>query len=231
MRARVATLNVLGWHHTEPGGKNDGLGDGVTRMRRMLAAIRMARVSVVTLQELETPMAAVIEGRTGWELFRSKPNQVLAGKNAMGNGIMWRTRTWRLVKSTSVKADIKGRTLWFPLVVLEHRRSGRQVTVLGFHNPGVGPISGGSDEDRVLCKLAQRIAVEPELTRKSPVIVAGDANSEGYGLKSMARVAGQGVDHILIANLTHSRPRVHWFRRLGWTDHNMVSVRVHSLRG
>ncbi|MFC0622886.1 endonuclease/exonuclease/phosphatase family protein [Kribbella deserti] len=128
--ARVGSYNVKGWHLTEPGGI-----DGRVRMRESLTRIEAKGLSIVGLQEFESPQADVVRNDGGWGLFRADANSVYAGGNYGGNAIMWKKSAWRLVNAWQLHAKVGDRrALHMPIVLLEHT-SGKRVVVMNVHNP------------------------------------------------------------------------------------------------
>lgn len=200
----VAALNVLGHHHTEPGGKNQHMMSGPSRMRKTMRLWREHGITVVALTELETPQAKVIERRPRWGLHRAEPNNRFHNGNEMGNGLAWRSDLLQFVEALDLDVPIVGRTLHMPVVLLLEPVSASRFAVMTVHNPSRGPISGGSDADRARCKAMQRGYAEQLADAGIPLIVAGDFNEVDAhrDLPDLELGFRSGVDFVMGAGVT-----------------------------
>ncbi len=243
---RAATFNVLGSHLTGPGGDKPGYGPGPVRMARGLSVLEGSGVSVVALQEFESPQANVVLADGDWSLHRATPNNRFRSGNAGGNAIAWRRDTWSLVSGGEFTVPWQV-TLHMPTVTLRHRTTGAEITVIGVHNPASTKKQGNQQpaRDRArgieLAKVRALRAGSPT----TPVLLAGDMNERrtvfcgftGGGL--LASFAGGstggacrtpaygGVDWIFgTRDLTLSSARVNRGTRGSISDHPLVDVQV-----
>jgi len=169
-RVRVGTFNVLGAHHTAPGGYKPEYGPGASRTRWALKTIESAGIEILALQELESSQAEVIEDDGDWTLLRATPNRRFPDGSTGGNAIAWRTDLWQLQAREEVAVVLPNRRLQMPVALLQHRETGHQVVVVGIHNPWerVPARKARAKERAYLEQLVAGTAL--------PVVVLGDFN-------------------------------------------------------
>lgn len=217
---RIATLNVLGSHHTDPGGKNAGMDSGEVRMLGAIRALNHAGVTVCALQELETPQADVIESRKRWSLIRAVPNNTFRNGVTMGNGLMYRKDIWTCLETHDLPVAISGkRLLHLPVLALRHKVTGLRLTLVVDHSPSKGPISGGTDTDRSRMKQAL-------LTPQADVILGDFNEARGVTLPGYTIQAHNGPDWIFTRHLIVDEPQTLPFKTAGISDHNAVTARL-----
>ncbi|WP_232679427.1 peptidoglycan DD-metalloendopeptidase family protein [Nocardioides sp. R-C-SC26] len=176
-RFRVASYNVLGHHLTVPGGSKRGWAPGTTRVANGLARLEAAGVSIVVLNEFESPQASVVLADGDWGLHRATPNNVFRDGNSNGNAVAWRVDTWKLIASDEFTVPWSTR-LHMPVVYLQHLTTGAIVGVIGIHNPASTARAGNQQGARELARgieldwIAQHLDTYPDI----PVILAGDFN-------------------------------------------------------
>lgn len=173
---RLASYNVLGAHHSAPGGKNAAMADGAWRMRESLARLESHGVDIAVFNEFEGPQAAVVLGDSDWELLRATGNSRLRGGDFSGNAIAWRSAEWRLVGSEEVTVpwDV---TLHLPVAHLVHVDTGAAVVVMGVHNPASTQRKGNQQGARDRARAIERAAVSRLASETGdPVFLIGDMN-------------------------------------------------------
>lgn len=241
---RIATFNVLGNHHTAPGGGKAKWDDGVPRMRRAMQLLDRSNISLVGLQEFETPQAGVLLSTPGWSLYRATPNSRFPDGSTNGIALAWRADTWVALDTSELLIPWSLRDLHVPVVRLQHRPTGQQILVVVVHNPATTRQQGDQTAARADAVRRERQLVA-ELRRSGrPVILLGDFNERapayctltaGGLVSSPAGGANNGrcsppsrlgVDQIYGAGLTwdgyKSEPST--FRKI--SDHPLISTRV-----
>lgn len=223
LRERFATFNALASHRTRPGGSMARLfARGPRRMRLSLARWNARGLSVIALQELQPDVAAVIQRRPKWDVICARANDKLGGCNA----IAYRVDRWAVVWVDEIRVRLTdGRVLHMPVVQLRHRKTGIKVTVIGWHAPANGPVSGGTDGDRDKVNAAV-YARALEISEETAVIPMGDSNQRDAARAFPGFKVGvkAGVDLILgRGGVRFVRGRVAWvFKRLRLSDHPLL---------
>ena len=127
---RVASFNVLGDSHTQPGGERPGMDPGPVRIRRALQILEQYHVDVAGLQEFQRPQAHAFDAaaRGAWGAFHAS--------TTTANAVVWRTATWQLIEGRLVSVPyFYGNREPMPLVLLRHRATGQLLWVFNVHNP------------------------------------------------------------------------------------------------
>jgi hypothetical protein len=173
---RVASFNVLGWKHTEKGGRHARMASGEVRMTRAMRTLAHRSITVAGLQELQPPQFERFQQHTAgrWAAY---PAGVLKGIH-MHNSIIWNTSVWEPVEDGLHTIQIPyfgGKPVEMPYVQLRHLATGRLVWFANFHNPADGRGRGSQKKHR---ETAKRIQVElaKQLSQEGPVILTGDMN-------------------------------------------------------
>ncbi|WP_028642541.1 alkaline phosphatase family protein [Nocardioides sp. URHA0020] len=171
---RVATFNVLGFGHTEPGGDRKGYADGRKRMVWAARAITESAVDLVGFQEFEPPQYATFARRMPtWGMWPTAAQ----GTQATQNTIAWDERAWTAVVTTTYRSPyFHGKMQLRPLVQLRNNRTGQLVWVLNTHNPA--DVGGPAQKWRDRSEQIQAALVN-DLRRRQPhvpVILTGDMN-------------------------------------------------------
>lgn len=169
-KVRVATFNVLGTHHSAPGGSREEYAGGAIRTRSALEVIEAAGIEIVALQEFETSQAEVVEDDGEWSVLRGSPNRRFPNGTTSSNAIAWRAATWQLQAWEEIEVPTRGRMLHMPVALLQHRGSGDQVVVVGVHNPVERSLARRA-RARERAYLEQLVA-----STSAPVLVLGDFN-------------------------------------------------------
>lgn len=163
----IASFNVLGHNHTVPGGSHPGYASSATRTPRLIALLRKRRPSIVGLQEYQPLQARAVRRALG-SLYASHGDQ--------DNVIIWRRSTFRLITSSSIEIPyFHGKTRKMPVVVLQHRVTGKMLVVINVHNPA--DAKGPAGRWRAKAVRLERATVTG-LSRRlgAPVALVGDFN-------------------------------------------------------
>lgn len=178
----AATLNVLGHSHTAPGGKKRRrYAASPRRMSRAVSLLRSNRVDVVGLQELQRVQRRAFLRRTkGWGLFSPRDPQ---------DSIAWRTKRFRLVRSSTFKIPYFRRMRPMPRVVLRDRATGRRLNVMSVHNPAG---EGRTMRKRRAHAVSREVRAVRKVRRrtKAPVLLVGDFNTESRRFYCRMRRSG-----------------------------------------
>lgn len=184
-RARVATLNVLGYGHTMPGGDRRGYADGVTRQKMVDQLIRADHLDIIGFQEMESPQISQFKTEMGAS-YDIWPGRVSKAEgyhpNVDGNSIAWRRDRWTAVETSFYRAPYFRGTMYDrPVVLLESTVTGQRVYVTNTHNAANTFGDAQAYRDRAVdiqAALVNRLrASHPGV----PVIFTGDMNdSRGF---------------------------------------------------
>jgi murein DD-endopeptidase MepM/ murein hydrolase activator NlpD len=190
----IATFNVLGHSHTEPGGKAPGMASGPTRTRWAVRLLNHHGVDVVGLQEFQPPQHRA---------FASAAHSAWAVSPGPGphNAIAWRRATFELLDTASVGIPyFDGQIVRMPVVRLRHRSGGQEVIVINVHNPADTPSHPRQGKWRAIAKHREiRLAHRLHDRHGLPVFVVGDMNETISYFCDMTRPgamrSGAGGDH------------------------------------
>jgi endonuclease/exonuclease/phosphatase family metal-dependent hydrolase len=174
-RFTVASFNVLGHSHTEPGGHSPELAPGPARMETQMGLLRGLGVDVVGPQEFQSPQMDAFVRLSGGE-YALYPSPQTAQQNKQ-NAVAWRTSVFDLVEARSVMIPyFNGNLVPMPLVKLRHRSTGLDVWVMSVHN--AASIRKLGDQTRWRdAAMSQQIALTNELVADgTPFIMTGDMN-------------------------------------------------------
>ena len=176
---RIATLNLLGASHTDPGGDRPGHRPWRQRLRIAIRAVERHRVSVVAFQEMQYPQ---------WRLFNDLRggDWSVSPDGSMANTIAWRTADWRLITSRTLVLPYLGqRHKEYPLVQLEHRGHLGRVWFLNVHNPA--DVYRDESRDRAT-SLRRQIRTARRIGRTGePLVLLGDFNARDEAFCPLAR--------------------------------------------
>jgi endonuclease/exonuclease/phosphatase family metal-dependent hydrolase len=174
---RVATFNVLGDQHTEPGKAFEEYPPGPERMEKAFALIKDNGFAVVGLQELERVQRDKLIELAGTE-WSIHPKNADYSNYRSSNSIIWKNSEFTLVNSDYGYDEelyyFNSRPLHAPWVRLKHK-SGAIIYIKNTHDPA--NVGGNFAELRY--KNAQRHyadAIE-KIGDGEKVIVLGDFNS------------------------------------------------------
>lgn len=198
-RFTVATFNVLGHSHTQPGGRVPAYASGPQRMSGTLQQLRAYGVDIVGFQELQNPQldAFVRLGGSDYDIY---PSPGIDQRNKQ-NAIAWRSSEFTLVQGRPIMTPyFKGNRVPMPLVRLRHNETGLEVYVMTVHNPASVARVGDQSRWRQAA-TAQQIALTNQLLAEGvPVLMTGDMNErERYfcaytGATAMRAAAGGSND-------------------------------------
>ena len=186
--SRVATFNILGWSHTEPGGRRPGYASGEQRAEWVVKILAKKDLDVVGFQELQSPQLEVMRNLTGdtWRYYPADKSTAFAMHNSIG----WRTDKWEAVEKYLIEIPyFRGNMVPMPYVLLRHLETGRLVWFANFHNPAdtkyVPPQEKWRDQAMALqIELANRLW-ESGL----PLIITGDMNEKAEYFCGMTTLA------------------------------------------
>lgn len=169
---KVASFNILGHSHTEPGGAYAWMDSGQVRLDRVMRLLRRNNISVVGLQEVHRP-------QYDWLVRRVSDYTIYPGPQVdqryKQNVIAWRTRDFDLVRGRSVRMTyMNGKKVPMPVVRLREKATGQEFFVVTVHNaPGK---TAQAYEWRRQAMERQIVLTERLLGRGLPVFMTGDMN-------------------------------------------------------
>jgi endonuclease/exonuclease/phosphatase family metal-dependent hydrolase len=216
----VASFNVLGHSHTEPGGHSAPMASGPTRMAWTVDLLRSWGVDVVGLQEFQNPQMDAFLRLAGGE-YSVYPGPELDQGNKQ-NAIAWRSSVFDLVEGRPVMTPYFGGNLVpMPLVRLRHKATGLDVYVMSVHNAASTRRTGDQTRWRDAA-MRQQIALTDQLVRQGvPVIMTGDMNERekyfcAYTASGQMRAAAGGSNAGSCQPPPASIARIDWI--FGSTD-------------
>jgi len=233
-RFKVSSFNVLGYSHTQPGGRHAEKADGRTRMRWAADLIRQQRFDAIGLQELQTPQWKVFKNQLG-SRYRMYPSAEL-GTAAMANSIAWNYHDWYAEQKRNIKVPyFNGNGIRMPYVLLRNRETGRKVWLYNNHHPA----DSRGNAEKWRNKATQMEIDLVNRLRKSypnvPVVSTGDKNERSdyfcpvVRKTSMVAANGGGVrDGKCVPPSTPARLPVDWVMgtsNLRWSSYTALNTK------
>jgi endonuclease/exonuclease/phosphatase family metal-dependent hydrolase len=170
---RVASYNVLGHSHTEPGGTRASWPAGTTRITWVIRLLRRHRIDLVGLQELQRPQWRVLRHHA--REYRVWPRP--ADQRDTDNGVAWRRSVWQLLRARTIGIPyFHGKIRQMPVLLLRHRGTGQRVWFANFHNPASLPWLGSQRRHRQEALSRQATLADRLKQHGNPVLVTGDMN-------------------------------------------------------
>ena len=169
---RLATMNVLGEHHTRPYRKDDRFASDTVRSRWTGDALQvLGPADVIGLQETDPRhLANILRAAKGRYAAFPAPK---AGDGAVEAPLLWRRSVWRPTALRTIKTQFISRELPRPVVRLQHRATGRQIWVMNTHNAPWDYQAKRNKATRV------QLAVIRQLRKSGlPVFFIGDMNEK-----------------------------------------------------
>jgi hypothetical protein len=182
----LSSFNVLGAIHTSTkGSAHPHWPSGTSRIGHVAALLRSHDISVVGMQELETPqLRALAAAAPEYDVY---PGTSVAGAPS-DNSIAWRRDDWTLVDAGTTPIPYYGAPVPMPHVLLKNRHTGREVWFANYHNASndYGNAQGKRDAAiRIEAALVKRLAADG-----TPVIETGDYNDRQRAACPMMSLAG-----------------------------------------
>ena len=171
----TASFNVLGANHTAGRG---GMGPGYSRGKMAAGLVRKHKIDVVGFQEMQRENFRGFRTILPKKKFGFYPG--LHGKETIDleNSVAWKKAKFKVVRARTIKIPyFHGATRRMPLVLLEHRKTGRKVYAANFHNPASTSRHGNNEKWRDKATRRQ-IKLVKNLVRKHPhpILFTGDFN-------------------------------------------------------
>lgn len=213
-RFTVASFNVLGHSHSEPGGHSPGRPSGPTRMQWTMDLLRSNGVDVVGLQEFQRPQMDAFVRQSGGE-FAVFPSPDSPQQNKQ-NAVAWRTSQFSLVEGRPVMMPyFKGNLVPMPLVRLRHNETGLEIYVMSVHNPASIRQLGDQSRWRAAAKSQQISFTENLLAEGIPFFMTGDMNERAsyfcdYTASGLMHAAAGGSRGGACSPPPADRARIDW---------------------
>jgi endonuclease/exonuclease/phosphatase family metal-dependent hydrolase len=171
---RVASFNLLGFRHTQPGGDNSGgFADGRTRMGYAVNFLNHWRVDVVGFQEFEPEQRDKFMSLTGTD-WQHYPGDTMT-RIDMANSIAWRTADWQVVQENTIQIPyFHGELVDMPYVLLKSVATGREVWFANFHNPA--SVYGPAQKWRTKAMHREVNLANTLNDSGTPLVLTGDMN-------------------------------------------------------
>ncbi len=182
----MATFNVLGHSHTNPGGHHSWLASGPQRVGGVLELLARHDVTVVGMQEFQQPQRQAFAARAvGWQMYPTLSMPARDGENT----VAWRTDTWDLVRPATVAIPyFNGRSRNMPYVLLQNKKTGVRAYFASFHNPANTRQFRGQARFRSAATEREITLVNRLSQEGIPVFVTGDMNERA---EYFCRVTGR----------------------------------------
>ncbi len=171
----TASFNVLGANHTAGRG---GKGPGYSRGKMAAGLVRKHKIDVVGFQEMQRENFRGFRTILPKKKFGFYPG--LHGKETIDleNSVAWKKDKFKVVRARTIKIPyFHGTTRRMPVVLLEHRKTGRKVYAANFHNPASTSRHGNNEKWRDKATRRQ-IRLVKNLVKKHPhpILFTGDFN-------------------------------------------------------
>jgi len=175
MSFRVASFNVLGHRHTQPGGQHAGMPDSARRMGGAVAAWRRHGVDVVGTQEMQPENIRAFHHHGGGT-FAIWPGSS-QGRKEGANSVVWRRSTFAFIEGRFLTIPyLDGQPFPMPYVKLRHLATDREIWVASVHNPADKGRPGFHGRMRGVA-LGNEVALANSLGADgTPVFLTGDFN-------------------------------------------------------
>lgn len=166
----VASFNILGANHTDPGGSKASWPNYDARLPGAIEMLDRYGVDVVGLQELQWRQRTMLLNRTGdtWGVYPETQND---------NAIIWRKSEFEFVNGrTFLVPYFDGRMTPMPSILLRDKDTGRTAYFMNVHNPATNRIRGNQDRWRAEAVKREREMMIILRQYGRPVILTGDFN-------------------------------------------------------
>lgn len=203
---RLMTYNLLGSHHTEPGGVHAAMAPAALRSQWGADVVRQQQADVVGLQEVRPDqISAFARELPGYDMW---PVTAI-GSLGRPNQIIWRSSRFTKLDDGYVEVPSMGVTRRMPYVLLKDRSTARTFWYFNVHN-SPGDRQAERDRDLVL----ETAAVNQLRADGTPVFLGGDFNERDRALCTvLARTdleSSAGGSHDGTTCTTPSRMRIDW---------------------
>jgi endonuclease/exonuclease/phosphatase family metal-dependent hydrolase len=166
----VASFNILGANHTDPGGSKASWPNYDARMPGTIEMLDRYGVDVAGLQEFQWRQRTMLLDRTGntWGVYPGTQND---------NSIIWRKSEFTFVSGTTFLVPyFDGKRKPMPIVLLRDNDTGRTAYFVNVHNPATNRIRGNQDRWRYEAVTIERQKVIELRAQGRPVFLTGDFN-------------------------------------------------------
>ncbi|ROR92408.1 endonuclease/exonuclease/phosphatase family protein [Nocardioides aurantiacus] len=165
---RLMTYNLLGSHHTEPGGMHDEMAPSALRSQWGADLVRDQRADVVGMQEVRPEQIAAFQRELpGYDMWPVLAN----GSLGRPNQIIWNASRFTRLDAGYVEVPSMGETRRMPYVLLKDRSTARTFWYFNIHN-SPGDRQAERDRDLVL----ETAKINELRADGTPVFLGGDFN-------------------------------------------------------
>ncbi|WP_445258247.1 endonuclease/exonuclease/phosphatase family protein [Nocardioides aurantiacus] len=203
---RLMTYNLLGSHHTEPGGVHAAMAPAELRSQWGADIVREQQADVVGLQEVRpNQISAFARELPGYDMW---PVTAI-GSLGRPNQIIWKSSRFTKLDDGYVEVPSMGVTRRMPYVLLKDRTTARTFWYFNIHN-SPGDRQAERDRDLVL----ETATVNQLRADGTPVFLGGDFNERDRALCTvLAKTdleSSAGGSHDGTTCTTPSRMRIDW---------------------
>lgn len=175
-KIKVASFNVLGYNHTEPGGSKPWYANGRDRMRMATKLIKQQRFDAFGMQELQVPQWEVFRNQLG-SSYRMYPSNEL-GSAPMQNSIAWNYKDWYAEQKNTIAVPyFHGDKIRMPYVLLRNRETGGKVYLYNSHHAADTQGNASRWRTKAIELEAALINRLKKAHPSIPVISTGDKNA------------------------------------------------------
>lgn len=203
---RLMTYNLLGSHHTEPGGVHAAMAPAELRSQWGADIVREQQADVVGLQEVRpNQISAFARELPGYDMW---PVTAI-GSLGRPNQIIWKSSRFTKLDDGYVEVPSMGVTRRMPYVLLKDRTTARTFWYFNIHN---SPGARQAERDRDL--VLETATVNQLRADGTPVFLGGDFNERDRALCTvLAKTdleSSAGGSHDGTTCTTPSRMRIDW---------------------
>ena len=220
----MASFNVLGHSHTQPGGHHPAWASGAARMKGAITLLDRYAVEVVGLQELQRSQRRALTQIAGDRYAVYSP------PGDTDNSIAWRRDRWAFVSADTVPIPyFHGNRRDMPVVRLRSLASGGEAIFMNVHNPA--NVRGNAARFRREA-IRRELAVMRSLSSRydAPAFLTGDFNERGGAFCALTAggtlTASAGGSHAGRC-VPPRRSGIDWIfgtNRATWTGHSVVQT-------
>ncbi|MEP6814141.1 MAG: peptidoglycan DD-metalloendopeptidase family protein [Marmoricola sp.] len=169
----IATLNILGASHTDPGGDAPGFPGWDVRLPKAVATIKAKGVDVAGLQEFQKRQHAMFRDLAG-DTYAAYPADE---RTDTDNSIIWRRSAFDLVHASTFDVTyFNGTIRHMPYVLLKQRSTGLTAYFINVHNPANTHLYHHQEKWRAQAIQTERALIVRLRASGRPVFLTGDLN-------------------------------------------------------
>ena len=178
----LASFNVLGSNHTQPGGDAHGYAPGRVRIQWAAETIRNDALDIVGLSEIQRDQYTALMQNIGGN-YASYPGTSL-GFPGIPTNVIWRKDKFTQLDASYITIPFVGQKRYMPVVHLQENATGRDFYIINGHN---APNGRQAERDAALKVEISKIN-ELRSQTHVPVFFFGDLNEK---VNALCKVTSQ----------------------------------------